>query len=269
MSILNASNVEIRQVWANNLEDEIKLIRDVVDDYPYVAMDTEFPGTVTVISNVDDKESSYKALKENVDLLKLIQLGLTFSDDQGNLPTGGTQKYSVWQFNFREFNLTKDSYNSESIDFLIGRGIDFRRNNEEGVDAIKFSELLMSSGVVLNPEVHWLVFHGSSDFGYLIKLLTGKSRLPDTEPEFLKVVETFFPVIYDVKCIIRFCYNLYGGLDKVAKTLNVERVGVGHQAGSDSLLTCCTFFKLIQVYNHLRDSPEKYAGCVFGLTTGR
>ncbi|EEC76164.1 hypothetical protein OsI_13472 [Oryza sativa Indica Group] len=38
--------VEIREVWMDNLEVELALIRDVVDEFPFVAMDTEFPGIV-------------------------------------------------------------------------------------------------------------------------------------------------------------------------------------------------------------------------------
>jgi hypothetical protein len=36
--ILNGRRVEIRDVWADNLEAEMAIIRDVVQRYPYVAM---------------------------------------------------------------------------------------------------------------------------------------------------------------------------------------------------------------------------------------
>lgn len=38
--------LRVREVWRDNLDDEMDIIRGVVDEYPFVAMDTEFPGVV-------------------------------------------------------------------------------------------------------------------------------------------------------------------------------------------------------------------------------
>ena len=56
----------------------------------------------------------YQLLRCNVDLLKIIQLGLTFLDETGKLPETGP---STWQFNFK-FNLTEDMYAEDSVDLL-------------------------------------------------------------------------------------------------------------------------------------------------------
>ncbi|KAH7547470.1 hypothetical protein FEM48_Zijuj01G0313500 [Ziziphus jujuba var. spinosa] len=254
----------IREVWNENLEEEFSLIREIVDDYPYVAMDTEFPGIVLrPVGNFKNSyDYHYQTLKDNVDMLKLIQLGLTFSDEQGNLPTCGTDKYCIWQFNFREFNVNEDVFANDSIELLRQSGIDFKKNNEKGIDAQRFGELLMSSGIVLNDSVHWVTFHSGYDFGYLLKLLTCHN-LPDTQVGFFNLINVYFPTVYDIKHLMKFCNSLHGGLNKLAELLEVERVGICHQAGSDSLLTSCTFRKLKE--NFFSGSMEKYAGVLYGL----
>ncbi len=38
--------LRVREVWRDNLDDEMDIIRGIVDEYPFIAMDTEFPGVV-------------------------------------------------------------------------------------------------------------------------------------------------------------------------------------------------------------------------------
>jgi len=49
---LSAASLRMRDVWAHNLDEECALVREVVRKYPYIAMDTEFPGVVRLLSLV-------------------------------------------------------------------------------------------------------------------------------------------------------------------------------------------------------------------------
>ncbi|XP_047941947.1 probable CCR4-associated factor 1 homolog 7 isoform X1 [Salvia hispanica] len=265
MSVLHKSDsIQIREVYADNLDAEFALIREIIDDYPFIAMDTEFPGIVIrpVGNFKNTNDLHYHTLRDNVDLLKLIQLGLTFSDEKGNLPTCGTDKYCIWQFNFREFNPNEDVAALESIELLRQSGIDFAKNTDKGIDALRFGELLMSSGIVLNGDMHWITFHSGYDFGYLLKILTCR-KLPESQEGFFTLIKVYFPVLYDVKHLMKFSNSLHGGLSKLAELLDVERVGISHQAGSDSLLTSAAFMKMREKF--FNGAVEKYSGVLYGL----
>nr|DAD31692.1 TPA_asm: hypothetical protein HUJ06_010543 [Nelumbo nucifera] len=74
---------------------------------------------------------------------------------------------------------SEDVFANDSIELLRQSGMDFKKNNEKGIDAHRFGELLMSSGIVLNDSVLWMTFNSGYDFSYLLKLLTCQN-LPDT-----------------------------------------------------------------------------------------
>ena len=212
-----------------------------------------------------------------MDLLKIIQLGLTFLDAQGNMPEGIT----TWQFNFK-FNLTEDMYAEDSVDLLQNSGIKFEKHEREGIETTHFAEMLLVSGgdhgipsggfqfliagVVLMENVRWLSFHSGYDFGYLLKILTNQN-LPTEESEFSELLRLYFPNVYDVKYLMKSCKSLKGGLQEVADMLEVERIGPQHQAGSDSLLTGLTFFKMTEMFFEDAIDDSKYLGHLYGLGT--
>ncbi|KAL4250781.1 CAF1 family protein [Abortiporus biennis] len=251
----------IREVWAPNLEQEMRNIRDLIDKYPYVAMDTEFPGVVArpIGTFKTSSDYHYQTMRCNVDLLKIIQVGLTLADEDGNYP----QDVSTWQFNFH-FSVDEDMYAPESIDLLQKSGIDLQRHEDMGIEPNDFAELMITSGLVLLDETKWISFHSGYDFGYFVKLLTAES-LPTTEDLFFERLRTWFPTIYDIKFMMRATKMLKGGLQEVADDLGVMRIGPSHQAGSDSLLTASTFFKMRELYfdDHIDDA--EYNGKLYGL----
>ncbi|CAK9782459.1 putative ccr4-not transcription complex, subunit 7 [Cutaneotrichosporon oleaginosum] len=254
----------IREVWADNLEAEFQQLRVAVDQYPYISMDTEFPGIVArpIGSFKTGSDYHYQTMRCNVDMLKIIQLGVTLSDENGHSPEGYT-----WQFNF-QFNLTDDMYAPESIELLKNSGIDFKRNEEDGIDVEYFGELLVTSGLVLFPNVKWVSFHSGYDFGYLLRILTCEP-LPATENDFFKMLFVWFPCIYDIKHVVRSVKTLRGGLQEIAESLGVQRIGPQHQAGSDSLLTASVFFRIrTNFFNNVLDDSY-YKNYLYGFSSGR
>ena len=263
----NGETLEIRNVWAENVEEEMAAIREVVEKYPYVAMDTEFPGVVAKpVTETFSPDYHYKSLKVNVDLLKIIQLGLSFADEEGNFAPG----CPCWQFNFA-FDLEGDMFAQDSIDLLQKSGISFDDHAKRGINPHLFGELLMVSGLVLDDRVKWVSFHSGYDYGYLLKLLT-QQDLPADEKSFFELLKIYFPVIYDIKYMTSILdgFHFMGGLQRLADELKCQRLGAEHQAGSDSLLTMSTYFALVQAKFTGKDGKKddsKYVNELFGYGT--
>ena len=255
----------IKEVYQDNLLEELGVISELLDEYNYIGMDSEFPGTVFNINNITN-DFYYKSMKVNVDSLKLIQLGITLTNENGEFPKN--IPYHTWQFNF-QFDIQKDFYNENSIKLLKNSGINFEKLKKNGIKHQIFAEYLITSGLVLNPDIYWISFHGSYDFGYLLKLLTNEN-LPLCEENFNRMLELYFPNYYDVKILIKdLDYYFNGGLNKLIFKLGVIRKGIMHQAGSDSIATIETFFALIN-YGIITDGKiKKLKNVLYGLGIGQ
>jgi CCR4-NOT transcription complex subunit 7/8 len=263
LSTTGQNKIEIREVWAHNFYAEIKMLVELVKTYNYIAMDTEFPGVVVrpQMSYRNNNEYQYALIKSNADKLKLIQLGLSISDEQGNcLPD-----FCCWQFNFH-FDVTQDQYAQDSLDLLIKSGIDFDKLAKFGIPWPLFGESMLTSGLLLNKNIHWLSFHSSYDFAYLARIFTN-APLPPLHTTFAQLLKVYCPIIYDIKYIMRCCDNLTGGLEKIGQSLKVARTGQQHQAGSDAMLTAAIFFKIRNVYFDGEIDNEKFCGIIYGLVS--
>lgn len=252
----------IREVWKGNLEIEMKKLRILVDEYPCIAMDTEFPGVVArpIGQFKTSSDYHYQTMRCNVDLLKIIQLGLTFSTSDGRLPDGA----STWQFNF-QFNLNEDTYAAESIELLKKSGLDFERHEKYGIDPREFGEVLISSGFVLEKGVQWITFHSGYDFAYLLKIMT-VSPLPPEEKDFFALLNLYFPILWDIKLLVKSKRMIFkGGLQELADEMQIARIGQQHQAGSDALLSALVFIELKQVVFE-ENLDEKLRNQIWGLS---
>ncbi|KAL4320091.1 hypothetical protein GQ457_18G017030 [Hibiscus cannabinus] len=197
--------VMVRQVFADKLEHEFMLIQSVISKYPWISMDTEFPGTIFKASKqiiqLDNPVINYQYMKSNIDTLNIIQLGLTLSDREGNLSDFNTPYCYVWEFNFKDFDIDRDLHDAESIKFLKRQGIDFVKNKQEGIDSRHFASMFWQSGLInyFRGGVTWITFHSCYDFGFLLKILT-REPLPADINSFMKqLVYPFGDRIFDIK----------------------------------------------------------------------
>ena len=104
--------------------------------------------------------------------------------------------------------------------------------------------------------------------------------LPTSEDDFFELLRMWFPSLFDIKVMMRVLKEWRGGLQDLADELGVHhhrsshhtsphspqvaRIGTSHQAGSDSLLTASTFFKVRETYFHDGNENE-YSGILYGI----
>lgn len=258
---VSTNKTKIIEVYEDNFIAEIKNISKYLINYPFVGMDTEFPGVLYPCKSFTT-DFYYKFTKENVDKLKLIQIGISLFNKKGEKPPFP----STWQFNLK-FDLKKDEIAQDALNLLKSSGLDFDKLKNKGIKHELFAEYFISSGLILNEHVIWISFNGFSDFAYLINLASNQ-KMPESENEFSENLELYFPNVYDIKKMLANIDLFKGGLNKVAKELKVERFGEMHQAGSDSMVTGEVFFSLLKMnYISLEDlNTEK--NILFGIGAG-
>ncbi|KAH3670684.1 hypothetical protein OGAPHI_001199 [Ogataea philodendri] len=236
----------VREVWKDNLESEMMVLRELAERYNYICVSTEFAGIVArpIGSFRSTKDYHYQTVRSNADLLNLIQIGITLSDKDGRRPEGVP---STWQFNFR-FDLDAEMFSRESVESLITTGLNFSRLKEFGIDVFEFAQALTDSGLCLMKDNVWVSYHAGYDFGFIISLLINRA-MPMCEEEFEEWLSLYFPTFYDIKYV---SVTRLGGahktrsLETLAEELGVIR-NVNHnllQVGGQSMLTHLCFWEM-------------------------
>ncbi|CAD8159186.1 unnamed protein product [Paramecium octaurelia] len=258
---LNKTNIV--DVWAHNFQAEIAEIADLIEEFNVISLDTEFPGTEYDQPESDDKDYEYLQLVRNVQKYKLIQLGISLANEAGEVPLAK----NTWQFHFK-FNAQYDQLMSSVKNMLEQAGIKFDDLASKGIDYSEFCEVVTGSGLILNDEIKYVVFHGEFDFGYLLHLFH-HSGIPDTQDEFYKMMKLYFPSIYDLKYILKDNPKYKdAGLSRLATKVEVTRIGPEHQAGSDALLTLQCYYQMKFCFPDLQSDFEKNMNVIYGIGKG-
>jgi len=221
----------IREVWAWNFDAELGALLAAVVACGglggcLVALDMEFPGFVVEEPRACSRAARYEVLRENVDKLWPVQVGIAVADSDGAL-------VGVWSFNLR-FDAQKDASSAAGMAFLRRAGLDFRRHLSDGIPVEHFGGRFAQSPMFgwHRQAPWWLTFSGSYDLGYLLKLLSCGSPLPAEAGAFDKAVSVVCPWRYELRDQLP-----RGSLDTLGRRHGVPRKGMAHTAGSDALLT--------------------------------
>jgi CCR4-NOT transcription complex subunit 7/8 len=228
---------EICNVWAWNFDEEFDALLNAVvstsGSSAVLALDMEFPGFLKEEPRVCAKGERYQALRENVDFMWPIQLGVAVASASGTLK-------GAWTFNLR-FDADKDPSSASGMAFLRRVGVDFARHRNEGIPAAMIGRRLASSSLVgwHRQAPWWLTFSGSYDLGFLLKLLSCGRPLPGEAASFDKALSVVCPWRHELRDQLP-----RGSLEVLGKQHGIPRRGQAHTAGSDALLTLELFLQL-------------------------
>jgi CCR4-NOT transcription complex subunit 7/8 len=56
---------------------------------------------------------------------------------------------------------------------LINSGINFDKLAISGIDHNTFAEHFITSGLIMNKDIHWYGFHTDHDFAYMLRMFSG------------------------------------------------------------------------------------------------
>ncbi|EES09326.2 probable CCR4-associated factor 1 homolog 11 [Sorghum bicolor] len=267
--------VFVRQVTAANLVHELSTIRGLLERYPYVTVHAEHHGAggdeegnnLPPGVRIDDlpAASRYALAKVDVDSsVPYSQLGITLCDANGKLPvlpagTAAATGQSVWQVGLHD----RDSVS------VSGSG-----SGSGGASSLSmrvFAHALFATRVVSSAEtaadagVTWVAYGGLYHLGFLLKVLTGGARLPDTKEELLASLRAYLgDRVVDARYVAARL-GLEGALTRVASLLGAPAATEPWQAGERSLVACQVFMRLKGLFFAWDDTIDVHAGCIHGL----
>ncbi|XP_078439423.1 putative CCR4-associated factor 1 homolog 8 [Wolffia australiana] len=226
-----AAEDDVRQVWASNFNAEMPRLIEALRRAPYAAIDAEFPGFIVHTPRDADGHQRYSDLRENVERLKILQLGFSCFGP-------GWPRRLTWQINFSDFDesLPSDERWEESVELLRREGVDFAKTRRDGVDSALVSSFLRP--FFLSPMQRkplWVTFHGAYDVAYLAKLLLARAPLPIALPDFTRLLGNMLGRVVDVKHLARHVRGAHLGLRRLGESLGLANTSA-HQAGAQSLL---------------------------------
>lgn len=255
-----AADMPLCEVWKWNLSAQMLILRQLVPQYGYITVDVKFPGILArpIGTFHSTTEFHYQTLRANIDLIEPVQIGLTITDAQGNIPPGTP---GTWQFNMK-FDPNDQMCSQDGLEILRRSGLDLEKHRSDGIEPFELAEVLTSSGLLLSDEVTWITFHAGYDLGLVLAMLRQKA-VPAERSDFLKLLEVYFPIVWDVKTLVKaFNLSAKNFLHEVAEDFQLIRGTAFLPAGADSRLAALCFYEILRSYG---ENLRPARNCLFGL----
>ncbi|GMM55972.1 CCR4-NOT core DEDD family RNase subunit [Maudiozyma humilis] len=263
-----------RDVWKDNLHNEFVAIRRLIKQFNYVSVSTEFIGTMArPIGNFETKaDYHYQTMRSNVDLLNPVQMAISLSDANGNKPDN---EPSTWQFNF-QYDVDTEMISGESLELLKTSGVNLDMQRESGVDKFEFAQLMMDSGLIMEPDTTWITYHAAYDIGFLVHILMN-DMMPATRQEFEQWVVKLMPSLFDLNLIYNLVHDFKNpqqpaspqySLNTLGDEIGIPRLLIFTTTGGQALLMILSFCYLSKIcMNKLPDgSPfSRYKNVIYGI----
>lgn len=264
----------VRDVWKDNLHNEFVSIRRLIKQFNYVSISTEFIGTMArPIGNFETKaDYHYQTMRSNVDLLNPVQLAISLSDANGNKPDN---EPSTWQFNFK-YDLGDEMISAETLDLLRSSGVNLEMNLSNGVDKFEFAQLMMDSGLLLEPNTTWITFHAAYDIGFLVNILMN-DMMPSSREDFEWWVHKLMPSLFDLNLIYKIVRDFKSpqqpassqySLNTLGDEIGIPRFPIFTTTGGQALLMILSFCYLSKIcMNKLPDGSDfmKCKNTIYGI----
>jgi len=224
-----------REVWESNFEEEIANCLAALADAGEgcIAFDVGLPCRMRDERPCPTNSSNYRAVRDAVNILHVIQFGLAVASATG-MPLG------AWNFNMR-FDLDKDLHTAESTDVLAAAGVDFPRHAREGIRSSSFGQQLAQSHAC-GPQssMKWVTFSGSHKWACLLKMVSSEN-LPDDGGSYLLALEQMCPHRRELQdWLPDSCRH------KFVNQEGIIRCGEARTAASDALATLVLYTCAVQ-----------------------
>ncbi|KAF3793392.1 putative CCR4-associated factor 1-like protein 10 [Nymphaea thermarum] len=275
-------SVMLRQIWEEDFYREQEFIREVVLRHNYVTVATRVIPLPTAPSPASSSaaatgatlptlDENYALFRQRANAARLLQLGLTFSDEGGNLPKDPmTGERYIWEFNVKVAK-SMDEIDAVFRQHLTEKGIDVDYNMKHGIHPDVLCIGIWCMDTLMKERIRWVVFNGCAAFSPLLNIMrpvteNPEEQLPERREAFLDAVKLYFPKFYEVRQLMSGC-GLSGTLEETANVLGVA-VTEGemfNQAGPDSLLTL-QVFRGIRKRHFRRAIPEDQANLIISIS---